>query len=162
MAYDCTDDVQRHKFKVRYWMRGFANLLQLRADLHDASKLLPPEKACFDEWTPKLKEVEFGSQDYADHLRQMGECLKHHYQENRHHPEHYENGVDGMTLHDLVEMLCDWMAASEEKGTPINLEYFRARFKLSDQLVSILRNTLKEEDLWNSIAGVPVIDFIQE
>jgi hypothetical protein len=44
----------------------------------------------------------------------MGDGLKHHYSHNRHHPEFFgEDGVDGMTLVDLIEMLADWKAATE-------------------------------------------------
>jgi hypothetical protein len=40
--------------------------------------------------------------------------LKHHYAYNRHHQEFFgEDGVDGMTLVDLIEMLPDWKAATE-------------------------------------------------
>jgi hypothetical protein len=32
---------------------------------------------------------------------------------NSHHPEHYGNrGISGMDLFDVVEMMCDWMAAA--------------------------------------------------
>jgi hypothetical protein len=55
--------------------------------------------------------------------------------------------VDGMSLLDLVEMFCDWKAATErhadgsiEKSIQIN----KKRFELSDQLVSILEATRKE------------------
>jgi hypothetical protein len=35
----------------------------------------------------------------------MGDGLKHHYAHNRHHPEFFgEDGVDGMSLVDVIEM----------------------------------------------------------
>jgi hypothetical protein len=44
----------------------------------------------------------------------MGDGLKHHYAHNRHHPEFFgEDGVDGMSLVDVIEMLADWKAATE-------------------------------------------------
>lgn len=42
-------------------------------------------------------------------------CYKKHYQEERHHPEHYSNCND-MTIEDLAEMICDWHAMSQELG----------------------------------------------
>ena len=39
--------------------------------------------------------------------------IEHHYAVNSHHPEHYEAGIAGMSLFDLIEMLVDWKAASE-------------------------------------------------
>ena len=94
--YDCTRDVIEHIGRVRYWMNEFATNLTRRANIHDKSKLEEPEKSMFDEWTPNLKRVEFGSEEYKQALEGMGEALKHHYQVNRHHPEHYENGVNGI------------------------------------------------------------------
>lgn len=118
MKYDCTLDVKEHIRKVAYWLDDIAHQLQGRAKNHDASKLRPPEKAIFDEYTPKLKELTFGTPEYQSALAGMGEGLAHHYAHNRHHPEHFPNGVNDMTLVDIVEMVCDWMAACEAKGTP--------------------------------------------
>lgn len=160
--YDCTADVKKHVGKVQYWMNDFAAVITGRATIHDKSKLEEPEKSMFDEFTPKLKELTFGSKEYRQALKDMGGALQHHYEANSHHPEHYPNGVDGITLLDVIEMVCDWMAACEAKGVPMDLKHAAERFKLSPQLVNIIRNTLKQQDYWNHIYGVPVIDFIQD
>lgn len=55
--------------------------------------------------------------------------------------------VDSMTLLDLIEMVCDWKAAgdmSEGGSFAGSVEYGTERFRLSPQLVSILKNTGKE------------------
>ena len=160
--YDCTADVTEHKRKVSYWLNDFIQLLTSRSNTHDVSKLGPQEKPVFDEYTPKLKELTFGSDEYKASLEAMGEGLSHHYKANRHHPEHFENGVNGMTLHDLVEMFCDWLAAAESKRTPINIDYLSKRFCLDHQLVCILINTMRELDFWNEVSGVPVTYFTPE
>ncbi|HLM20949.1 MAG TPA: DUF5662 family protein [Propionibacteriaceae bacterium] len=80
---------------------------------HDRSKTESPEVEVFDEFTPKLKTSTYGSDEYKAFLAAMGDGLKHHYEANRHHPEHFDNGVNDMTLVDLVEMLADWKAATE-------------------------------------------------
>lgn len=157
--YDCTVDVLEHKRKVAFWMHDIASQLQNRATCHDDSKLREPEKSIFDKWTPNLKRVEFGGDEYKAALAGMGEGLQHHYRHNRHHPEHFERGLDGMTLMDIVEMFCDWLAAAEAKASPVNLDYLADRFHLSPQLRNILRNTLRDADFWNDINGVPVIRF---
>ena len=160
--YDCTEDVNEHIENVRYWMRDFANQITARAKYHDASKLQPPEKDIFDVWTPKLKEFKFGSEEYNAALKQMGEGLLRHYKSNRHHPEHFTNGVEGMSLTDLIEMFCDWMAAAQAKKGPIDIDYLANRFGLAPQLVEIFVNTMNYTDHWNSIGGVPVIYFTPE
>ena len=77
----------------------------------------------------------------------MGPALKHHYENNRHHPEHFEDGANGMTLIDLVEMLCDWYAATkkhEDGNLARSLVVNEKRFKISPQLTKIFENTAKE------------------
>jgi rubrerythrin len=56
-------------------------------------------------------------------------------------------GIEGMSLLDLVEMLCDWKAAGErhangsiERSLVVN----RERFQLSEQLTRILSNSARE------------------
>jgi hypothetical protein len=103
-----------------------------------------PELAVFDEYTPKLAKSTYGSDEYKEFLVGMGAGLKHHYASNRHHPEHFDNGVSGMTLVDVVEMLVDWKAATERHKNgdlATSLEIQRKRFELSDQLYEILVNT---------------------
>ena len=118
-----------------------------RAIAHDASKLEDIEKPVFDKFTPLLKAVTYGSHEYKEYLRSMGDALAHHYAVNSHHPEHFKNGIDGMSLLDLIEMLADWKAASErhadgdfKKSLLINTD----RFNISGQLSQILMNTAIE------------------
>lgn len=146
--YDCTEDVMTHKNKVRFWLTDLGVELGRRAENHDNSKLADPEeKALFDHWTPELRRLTFGTDEYKMALVGMGEGVKRHYRANRHHPEHYENGVDDMTLADIAEMLCDWIAAAEAKGVSVDLTHAAKRFGLSEQLVHIFANTLREWDV---------------
>ena len=145
--YDCTKDVKDHKEAVKHFM-GFAiKRLSERAHAHDDSKLESPEKEMFDQFTPLLKSLEYGSDEYKKALGEMGMALKHHYDNNSHHPEHYENGIDGMSLLDLIEMFCDWQAAwlRNAKGAfEETLEYNKGRFGMSEQLFEIFTNTVTE------------------
>ena len=100
----------------------------------------------FDEFTPKLKDCTYGSDEYKEFLKGLKVALDHHYKNNSHHPEHYKNGVNGFDLFDLIEMAMDWCAAVERhndgdifKSLEINTE----RFQLSNQIVYILHNTFK-------------------
>lgn len=73
--------------------------------------------------------------------------MQHHYTHNSHHPEHFANGVSGMSLLDVMEMFCDWKAASEQhKNGSIerSIHINRERFGFSEQLASILENTWRE------------------
>ena len=145
--YDSTKDTMDHKNKVKDFMNRCIDDLVYRAENHDNSKLESPEKEYFDEFTPKLKDTTYGSKDYQKCLDGLKVALDHHYEVNSHHPEHYENGVNGMTLVDLLELICDWKASSmrhEDGDINKSIEINKDRFKLSDQLVDILKNTVKE------------------
>lgn len=145
--YDSRPDTLAHSQRVGELIVAMVGELLERSTCHDRSKTLPPEVGIFDEYSPKLKQMTYGSQEYKDCLTGMGEGLQHHYAANRHHPEHFAEGVAGMTLVDVVEMLADWKAATERMADGDlgkSLEIQRERFGLSDQVVSILRNTAEQ------------------
>lgn len=144
MSYDSTADTLRHIKRISALLGEAATELLRRGAYHDDSKLQSPEKELFDEYTPKLADCTYGSDEYKTYLAELGPALQHHYERNSHHPEHYENGVNGMDLFDLVEMFFDWKAASERHADGDiyrSIEFNKTRFNLSDQTVSILRNT---------------------
>jgi hypothetical protein len=149
MTYDSTADTNEHIQKVQQRIREVRSRLDHRAAYHDASKLEAPEKAAYDALMDfkSSHDMTYGSPEYAEGLKILGPALDHHYAANSHHPQHYANGIAGMSLLDLIEMLCDWKAAGERyKGGNIldSLTHNRERFGLSDQLFSILENTVKE------------------
>jgi hypothetical protein len=144
LKYDSTADTLRHIKRVAELLNGAATELLRRANVHDDSKLQSPEKELFDEFTPKLKNSEYGSDEYKEFLNGLKVALDHHYANNSHHPEHFRNGIDGMNLFDLIEMFFDWKAAGERHGSGNiykSIEINKDRFKMSDQLESIFINT---------------------
>lgn len=123
--------------------------LMERALVHDDSKLQEPEKSAFDRLKGySLSNMDYGSEEYRACLRAEKPAIQHHYEKNSHHPEHYPNGIDGMSLLDLVEMMMDWKAATERmaKGGDIEHSIYANgdRFSISPQLRQILLNTMKE------------------
>ena len=85
--YDSSIDTKAHINLVYRELTGMAELLRKRAIYHDASKLESPEKEIFDEVTPRLKGLTYGSKEYKESLSDMGPALLHHYENNMHHPE---------------------------------------------------------------------------
>ena len=147
MSYDSKKYTIEHQSNVRSLMGQIESDLGERSICHDVSKLLEPEKAIFDEFTPKLKASTYGSDEYKAMLKEMGTALQHHYENNRHHPEHFENGINGMSLLDLVEMLADWKAAGMRHANgdmQDSLKINKERFGMSDQLFEIFQNTVEE------------------
>ena len=148
MEYDSSKDTMQHIQRVSQLLNKMVLELMCRMQGHDASKLRSPEKEIFDVYTPKLKECVYGSEEYQTHLTEMKVALEHHYKNNRHHIEHFKNGIQGMTLIDLIEMICDWKAATlRNKDGDIlkSIEMNQKRFGYSDELKQILINTVKEE-----------------
>jgi hypothetical protein len=148
IKYDSRADTLAHIERVDELLNDCAQRMEMRGMVHDQSKLQEPEKSTFDACTMKLKTMAYGSYEYKAALAELKPALDHHYAANSHHPEHYANGVDGMNLFDVLEMLMDWKAATErmKNGGDIrrSLEINRDRFKLSPQLENILANTIEE------------------
>ena len=65
--YDSTADTLKHIKRVSQLLNLAAIDLINRGNVHDTSKLLPPEKDEFDRLTPILKDLEFGSEEYKIH-----------------------------------------------------------------------------------------------
>ena len=154
-SYDSRPETRQHIERVRHFLSLAVVNLTLRGIEHDESKLVEPELSAFDIATPKLASLEYGSEEYRQSLRDLGPALEHHFEQNDHHPEHYEDGVEGMSLMALIEMLCDWRAASERvkqrTDDPEKVSTFEAglafnqeRFGYSDELAAILLNTARE------------------
>jgi Family of unknown function (DUF5662) len=139
-------DTQAHQEVVKMYIERLVSMLHDRASYHDATKLMSPELEVFAEYTPKLAKTTFGSPEYDDQLKDMQIALKHHYANNRHHPEHFPNGVRGMNLIDLLEMVADWKASSLRQHTGnalVDIEKNQERFGYSDDLAAILKNTVE-------------------
>lgn len=148
--YDSRADTLKHIDRVRELLKRAEDNLFRRGTDHDKSKLGSPERGIFDVVTPRLKGLTYGSDEYKAQLKEMGVALEHHYAHNRHHPEFHKNGVDGMSLLDLLEMLVDWRAATERHADgSMNKSLFlnKTRFLIGDQLSNVLWNTADELDL---------------
>lgn len=110
--FDSRPDTYAHIGEVRQRLLQVAVDLMERAHKHDRSKLHGPELSVFDEYTPKLADSTYGSDEYKQFLVGMGEGLAHHYAANDHHPEHFRHGIESMNLVQIIEMLADWKAAT--------------------------------------------------
>lgn len=88
----------RHIERVRNILNLFIKELMERAEKHDQSKLQSPEVEAFTEYTPKLRDVTYGSAEYENFRKLMAPALEHHYANNRHHPEHFPKYSDHLTL----------------------------------------------------------------
>jgi hypothetical protein len=144
VSYDSRPDTYKHIGQVQGFLDEIIGDLQYRAAMHDRSKLQEPELSVFNEYTPKLRDSTYGSEEYKSFLEGMGEGLRHHYEVNDHHPEHFDGGIADMSLPQLTEMLCDWKAATlrhADGDLGRSIEQNAERFGYGDEIKRLLRNT---------------------
>jgi len=138
---------KEHILNVKNKLAIVIGILESRGISHDNSKLEDPEVSIFDIYTDKLKLCTYGSEEYYRYLKSMKPALDHHYAKNAHHPEHYLDGISGMTLIDIVEMFCDWVAATERHSDGNiykSIDLNKDRFNIPEELCSIFKNTARE------------------
>jgi hypothetical protein len=65
-------------------------------------------------------------------------------QRERHHPDHFADGVAGVNGIDLIEACCDWIADADEDGEDIDavLGEKRQEFNIDDQTFAIISHTV--------------------
>lgn len=146
---ECKVETIKHIERVRYYLHIITEKLTIRGVTHDKTKLESPEVELFTEFTPRLAELKYGSEEYKESLARLKPALEHHYANSRHHPEHFSKGINDMNLVDIIEMLCDWKAAGERQrdGNLLkSIELNAQRFGYDDQLKQIFINTAKMLD----------------
>lgn len=137
------EETHEHVDAVKTWMEKAIRNLNLRARMHDASKFRDPEMSGFMAMTAdsRLKDLTYGSEEYRAVLREHKPTIQRHYEENDHHPEHTGEGIAGMSLMALLEMLCDWKASTtrmKDGDLADSILKNQARFGYSDEIRDIL------------------------
>lgn len=147
--YDSRPDTYAHIAQVRGLLLGAVQDLIARAHRHDSTKLEPPELEAFDVASPRLRELTYGTPEYHRELAHMQGALRHHYAAWDHHPEHFAptGGIEQMGLLEMLEMLCDWIAAGRrhrDGDIRASIEKNRERFGYGDEVARLLHNTVDD------------------
>lgn len=145
----------RHIEAVRNFLSAVIKELMDRQVNHDQSKLQEPELSVFNEHTHKLRGITYGSAEYKESMAKMKPAIDHHTSVNRHHPEHFMkedryilnevSAIGCMNLIDLIEMICDWKAATLRHGDGDiykSLEINAKRFGYPKEIYCIFKNTI--------------------
>jgi hypothetical protein len=138
-------ETTRHKLWVFYFLLKFCYKLFFRALIHDFSKYGKHEAKYFIKALPRLKYLTYGSKEYKDCLQEIKPAIDHHQKTNKHHPEYYNNLINGMSLLDIVEMFYDWKAATKRHndGNIIkSIEINSKRFNYDKTLKDIFNNSI--------------------
>lgn len=111
-----------HKAWVAWFLLRLAFKLVCRAFTHDLSKYGWTETKHFARTIRKLRHSTYGSDEYFALLETIKPAIEHHYAANRHHPEHWGDGIKDMGAIDELEMICDWCAACKKHkdGNPVH------------------------------------------
>ena len=64
----------------------------------------------------KFSGIEYSFLGQDKDKKMLALAIENHQAGNNHHPEHYPEGIAGMSRTDLGEMVCDWLARSREMG----------------------------------------------
>lgn len=141
---DTEDYIKGHISRVRKHINTFIQLLIRRSINHDKSKLEEPELSWWKQMDQEPR-YPYGSEEYKEKTKRWDKVFKHHYQYNRHHPEFYENGINDMTLVDIVEMMCDWLGYKQTisitEAMNVCDEQMK-RYNIANELRQVIFNTL--------------------
>lgn len=139
--------IHNHVMSVQKCLNSFASDLIERGRVHDISKFSEPELSGFAENVDNVSTIVYESEEYKKKWNEMRTVIDIHHINNRHHPEHWDNGVEEMTLLDILEMISDWNAATVRykngdllKSVEINCE----KYKVDGQLKRIILNTIND------------------
>jgi len=142
-----------HRIRVTKYMSRFIESLVLRLATHDDSKMQEEEFGVYCEVIDEFEGLKFGSPGYDEIVKKLSPAKEHHFFHNRHHPEHFETGINEMNLADLIEMLCDWKSATLNKGgsgdLDMSIRILSEKYDISPQLKQILINTAKDFGLYD-------------
>ena len=118
----------------------------LRGNLHDQSKFEDVEFLPYSEVIDEFAKYPYGSPERDKLYASIKPASEHHFKNNRHHPEYFSNGIEGMNLVDLIEMLVDWKSATQNHPAipgdlKKSIEIASKKYNISPQLTRVLYNT---------------------
>ncbi len=139
-------DLENHLQIIRSNILQIIFLLSDRGIKHDQSKFSDIELQSYIKVKDKLSQLPFGSKEYEEVKSSIQPAIDHHYKHNRHHPEHFTNGMYDMNIIDLIEMFCDWVAAN--KRNPQNdihnsIDVCTDKYQVPSMLKQILHNSVE-------------------
>jgi len=112
------EDFFRHLDGVEKAVRLLAKRLIQQCNPEDEKLAFLLLRNSFTHDRSKLEGIEFPWIHQTGDKEKLIVAIEHHQQVNQHHPE-YWGGVDCMPPVAIAEMVCDWKARSEEKGTDL-------------------------------------------
>lgn len=107
--------IERHITQVQAALLAVRQELEMRGTVHDASKLSPEEFPGFARINATARQHEYGSDEYKASMDAERPIIDRHQLRNSHHPEAHPD-LEEMGWLDIIEMVCDWWAATQTYG----------------------------------------------
>ena len=137
--------IKNHIKSVQRKLKVLIDELQKRLENHDKSKLT--DELWYWEFMDQEPKYPYGSKEYFSKKKRNEMVFQMHYKNNRHHPEHFMNGINDMNLIDIMEMLCDWISYKDDISITDAVDIVEKqsrRFGFSDEIKNLMLNTLFE------------------
>lgn len=132
-----------HHFFIFVYIFEFCFKLIWRAIKHDYSRYNWVELKYNIDNLDKIRYSKYSSYEWKKLTNKNLPHAINHFKKNRHHPEHFENGVEDMQLIDVVEMVCDWKAAARRRYKKLNKKLYNKtaiNYKIDGKLYKIISN----------------------
>ena len=116
---------------------------------HDKSKFSVDEYIPYIWMTEFYRRKQLGEEfkyPNKDIKKEINEAIKHHYKVNRHHPE-FHNDIKNMNNEDIVEMVCDWAAMSQEFNNGLKEfadKKIDIKYKFTNKQTELIYQLIKE------------------
>lgn len=149
MMINFASKTQNHINLVRYnlfKLSCYNNQIELkeRSNNHDLSKYTKNEYNGYMYLIEKHNE--YSTFIFTEeHEEIIKKAIQHHYQVNRHHPEHFDD-INDMNKIDLIEMVVNWAARSEELGNSLIGWYNsvnQVKYQFNSEQQKIIENVIK-------------------
>lgn len=142
--------IEHYKNVNQKWSSDLINELLYRSKTHDASKFKDPEYYPYVWNTENHRCKNLGIDfEYPIGIKELvSQATKHHVLTNSHHPEYHQNDSSIiMPIVDVLEMVCDWTAMSEELGQGSSARNWAdknigTRWNFSKHTIRIIYNTI--------------------
>lgn len=148
--------VKKNLLMMQGYLGLSKELLHKTADLHDLSKYESSERVAYIwmTWMYHCKSEGISFQYPIDIEAVVQQGWQHHITHNAHHPESHAD-LNQMSFLDIVEMVCDWTAISQE-NTPNNpsamawaIDNLDKKWNFSDLQKKLIFSTIEELDKRN-------------
>lgn len=143
MSFD--ELINYHRKKMEQQLLLVSKEFEKRAKEHDLDKLENEEiYNVYKEHFPKLKKIQYGTDEYFKYERKHFEKAHQIHAQNRHHYYSPRNNLEDINLFDLIEAIIDISESAKQYGDFQKVRESIKNKKILDyELEELIKNTIK-------------------